>query len=426
VAFGFLESKVIKITALGLASWASASAYTETVRFLKDDRRGHYRLEDAEGQFARNNIVRGYGVLQRVMDGTYVPRGTEADHSRDMAALMWALYDSSVHAGKPYEQGSFVVEDRDGRLFGFLSRCPGASLRISSHLKSATRITGAGHYGIDMLGSYRPGDSGWEPSLYGYEQKVLPARKGTVLFIPLFKDEAIGLDRQYVFIKMEDHGLQTWSGWAMHGWDFVAGTVLGMKGPSKDFTRKERVDPALAASYEKILRHLPPELKGASALQAKGLGVRAMLAQAKAMEGKVQGPAMEAIEEFRGKVKAKGYDHEAVRTGDEIIFSHEELREAVTAHWARVGSERYFEMLNGVPEGNESLEAVFREVNEAQAPLQEGNDGWQMVAKDDMEVLPGDPEGEGDGFEEAQAEKPAPDSRKGWAGSLWGLLSWAP
>lgn len=314
---------------------APAFAHDGALAFLSHPDRGRYQLNVDEG-FAGENIQRGYGLLREILDGEYDLLTDRRTDGLDVVAVLWSLYDAAARKGQAYEQGSFMVEDRDGYLFQFLAGNHEAGQRHSSHLHRASRITQAGHFGIDILGAYEPNARVWTPHSEERpnfaQQNILPARKGTVLFIPMAADPRIGLAARHVFIKMEDHGLRTWHGYLNHAWDFVTGTLLKLNAGGEG-ARKERIDPEFTGAYRRMVDALQDGHRARLHPHAAELGLRVMRAQAAAVLAMPAGErAHLEAGAFLALVEARGLDHLDVRTGSEVVFSENELRQAAAAH----------------------------------------------------------------------------------------------
>ena len=313
-------------------------AMADAVTYLNRSVAPKYKLEMNEATFAQNNIDKGYGILNRVMNGQYDYLTHQETDATDVVAVMWALFDAGVAKGQGYEQGSFVVEDSNWHLYHFLRGNQEAASRHSSHLSRATRLTNAGHYGIDILGSYQAGSPDWAPystlNPAYVQQNILPARKGTILFIPMQAGANVGLANNQIFIKMEDHGMKTWHGWAHHAWDFVTGTCLGLGVDPNEAARKERVDKHIASLYQSMLKTLPNAQVTAHTTHAKDLGVRVMVAEAGRLRTVAQGnPGFTgALAAFEAAVAAKNYDNLGMRTGDEVIFTQAQLQLRIDHH----------------------------------------------------------------------------------------------
>jgi hypothetical protein len=324
------------ILAVLLTGGSATGFAVDTVEYLSTVRNASYRLEPNEFGFARENIARGYQVLDRVLDGCHSVLGEAETDATDTVAVMWALFDAACAKDQGYEQGSYVVEDRHGYLLQFLKGNHGTYGRISTHLKEPSRLTQAGHYGIDVLGDYQAGEGSWRPYAASnpafVQQNILPARKGTILFIPMAADPSIGLHTQHIFIKTEDHGMRTWSGYLHHGWDLVAGRVgklLGLQ--TEEVARKERIDDHLAAAWAEVQVRVPRNEATRLSRNAHKIGVRVMVAEARRLQGK--DPELDlAIHNFQGLVASRNYDFLDVRTGDEVIFSEIDLRQAMVPH----------------------------------------------------------------------------------------------
>jgi hypothetical protein len=313
-------------------------AMADAVTYLNQSVAPKYKLEMNEATFAQNNIDKGYGVLNKVMNGQYDYLSNQDNDATDVVAVMWALFDAGVAKGQGYEQGSFVVEDSNWYLYNFLRGNQEAASRHSSHLGRATKLTNAGHYGIDILGSYQAGASDWTPystlNPSYVQQNILPAKKGTILFIPMQAGQNVGLTTNQIFIKMEDHGMKTWSGWAHHAWDFVTGTCLGLGVDPNEAARKERVDKNIASLYLKVVKTLTNAQVTAHTTNAKELGVRVMVAEANRLSTVAQdNPGFtQALAAFTAAVDAKNYDNLGMRTGDEVIFTQAELQRSIDRH----------------------------------------------------------------------------------------------
>ena len=307
----------------------------KTLSFLNNKVSPKYRLKVEENVFAENNIRRGYQLLGQIWSGTYSRQDDGSSDGQDVVAVMWALFNAAVEKGDGYEQGSFVVEDRNRHLFEFLSKNKECGARHSSHLHAASALTGAEHYGIDILGSYQSGAASWSPYSVTNpdysQQNILPARKGTILFIEMPGDSRIGLDTNQVFIKMEDHGLKTWYGYGNHAYDFVSGTLLKLGASPSYLTRKERIDPEIVKAYKNVIAHFPSELKTKNIhitvnKQAASMGVRVMFSEvnrlrlldSKNLEFK------QSMYLFFKAIARKNYDNINMRTGDEVIFAEKE------------------------------------------------------------------------------------------------------
>ena len=170
-------------------------------------------------------------------------------------AIIWALYGIAGNDLKKgfFTEGTFVVEDKDHRLFNFLRSVPGAYKRISSHFKDYKTQ----HYGLDI------------PNLPCLKQHIL------------FGQTAQG----YMFIKPENHGIGTLGDALMHGQEFVVAqarkqpylrSLLGLT--SDDETpgfRKERIQQDILRTYNLLLQRLEPDRGTVQLLtdQAKRFGL---------------------------------------------------------------------------------------------------------------------------------------------------------
>lgn len=317
-----------------LLTAGTAARSESALEFLAQPARGAYRLNVDEG-FARDNVAQGYGLLREILDGDYDLLTDPRTAGLDVVAVMWGLYDAAARKGQAYDQGSFMVEDRHGRLTQFLLVNDQAAPRHSSHLRRATRLTGQGHYGIDILGAYDAGARLWNPFTDQHpafqQLNILPARKGTLLVIPMPADARIGLETRHVFIKMEDHGLRTWNGWFNHALDFLTRTLLGWE--EVGVSRKERVHPRFTRAYAAMAAALPQGQRDRLNPDAPELGLRVMRAQAEAVAGMPAGAEARCRAlDFLRLVDGENLDHLNVRTGHEVVLSESELRGAMGIH----------------------------------------------------------------------------------------------
>jgi hypothetical protein len=349
-----------KTAALALAVMAGPVLTAQSaVEFLDQPARGPYRLNVDEA-FARHNVQRGYGLLREILDGDYdlLAADRQAD-GLDVVAVLWALYDAAARKGQAYDQGSFMVEDPRGYLVQFLLGNNRATVRRSSHLKRATRLANLNHYGIDILGGAPSGGREWTP--YGgdpahfRQQNILPAQKGTILFVPLpadrprstnpageadrpgganavaatAEDRRLGLRTAHVFIKMEDNGLQTWSGYLNHALDFVSGEARKLVSwGGGGVERKERVAEDLTDLYDRMMAslHVPANVERVA--HARELGLRTMKTQAEIVQRTVPDGTTAQVLASRFLDRLGGLDHQDVRSGYEVVFSEAELRAA--------------------------------------------------------------------------------------------------
>jgi len=312
--------------------WATATA--DTAAYLTRCVGAPYRLRPEEIPFAHENVRLGYRILGQVLAGTYLYYPDPGLSEAHTAAVAWALFDAAVAKGQGFEQGAFVVEDPDGRLFSFFRDNERSYQRLSSHLKPMTRRTGVGHHGLDMRGA-RPAGLPAHPD--AGEHALLPARKRTLLFIPMLPGPGTGLERRHLFLKLEDHGLEGLGAFIRHGFDYLHTTVMGFGSTPPERARKERVDPALARAYRRLLDHISAPGRAhltPASYGAAELGVRAMVAEWQRLKPVIQeDPALFDLgRAFAGALAHKRYDHLDVRTGDEVIFSRAELGAAVETH----------------------------------------------------------------------------------------------
>lgn len=150
---------------------------------------------------------------------------------KNMAAIMYFLHAKAREKGQQFEEGSFILEDPDGKLSTWIQSLDGCNPRISSHMKEYNTQ----NYGIDVKG-------------------LLPWNDlNTVLVIP-FKHANTG--KTCLFLKPEKAGTET-------AWDNVLHTIhfieaqarkLQTGGDDRPEWRKERVPDEIVTVFLEIIR----------------------------------------------------------------------------------------------------------------------------------------------------------------------------
>ena len=253
-----------------------------------------------------------------------LPFGQELE---PILSLIWYFYMKAYEKGQAFEQGAFMIEDPDDRLYDLLMRYAQkknndiktmapvkissnkyAYKRLSSHLKHSRSEDDPAHYGIDI----RLADNA-RPVPY------LPTLKKHLLF---GKVKLPYSEKKLLFIKPEDAGLYYADGALDHGLDFVIS--LGRKTAPSLFGsddearyRKERIPKEIVSAIKK---HLPREKDLLTAVQKYGIQAW----------HKVVNPNDFSDPKnlyYNGLIGSgnKGYDHPAIRHGREVILTREEF-----------------------------------------------------------------------------------------------------
>ncbi|GEM_PF-6560672 len=152
----------------------------------------------------------------------------------NMGYIIWTLYGIAGQLNKGYfTEGTFVIEDKDLRLFKLMRDSGYAYKRISSHFKAYKTQ----HYGMDI--------------------ENLPCGKHHILFGELANGR--------IFIKPENHGLSGIQDTLEHGKEYVVAQarkiesiryLFNMLSDQDPSFKKERISPELLAQFEKLLKEI--------------------------------------------------------------------------------------------------------------------------------------------------------------------------
>lgn len=310
---------------INIQSLTSEQIQSEQTHNDDDYDKVDYRLPSLQKTFVRSNaqtnddeamiasrINTGKRVLNTLFNTTHEVKNTP----QDAQAIIWALFSLAEEKEQAFQEGIFVVEDPERRLFKYLTGQGGAYNRISTHYKKFKDASQ--EYGADV----------------SYEGKFeLPEGKGTMLVGYL-------ADRGVVYIKPENYGLGTWYNWTMHAVETV-GSVARKVAPSvfgsndQHGFRKEHIPADVLKMWNNTVTTLQQsefitqdEAQEAAAL-GKKYGICAMYNRLNAwrmQEGKEVAPEVQsAIQSV--DTMLKGYDNKAIRQGNEVIFTLAELQE---------------------------------------------------------------------------------------------------
>lgn len=169
-----------------------------TVNFSGESLAGMIRsLPRLDRASARENLsailearmLNGADLLSALHNGEELP----CPKAQDVADLTLFLEARALTSGNGFAEGSFSIEDADGRLAAFLNRCPEKYQRGSSHLNDTqgAQIDGHrnNHRGIDMPGGMGGILNGHATVLFG----AIPGGEG-------------GTPARRLFFKPESHG----------------------------------------------------------------------------------------------------------------------------------------------------------------------------------------------------------------------------
>lgn len=196
----------------------------------------------------------GKQIYEQILDGRLatVPKNQAAHWA---GALTWYLMKQAHDQEEGFTNGSFILQDKDERIFKFLHGLSGTYNRISSHLKGRSDEQ---HRGIDVPHGFLP--NGCEHLLFF--RTTLPNRE------------------EATFIKPEDHGtsLTNVRHLVCHGLGFVQ-SVAKKQLPSvfgsddSEGFRKERVPAATLAAFRVLIQNKSPEERTKLMADAKLWGI---------------------------------------------------------------------------------------------------------------------------------------------------------
>jgi hypothetical protein len=250
-----------------------------------------------------------------------------------VASIVNYLFEEAQKKGQELTEGTFMIEDPDGRFFSFLKNLGGSYQRISSH---AIGKPMSQHYGFDL-------PQGW----------IKHSGKKHILF---FSTEMEG--KQKLFLKPENYGTKEWEDFLAHGVEYLEslakrkGLIASVPDPSQNH-RKERtqyLEPAISKACHTCIaliadgNRTEQPAQGESTLDGEGtsgfclvedgnklqeqfekLGISCLtnlLSNEKIEPSKELKTALEALEK---EIKKENLDHLDQRVAKEVIFTKEEL-----------------------------------------------------------------------------------------------------
>ncbi|MFT4554189.1 MAG: hypothetical protein ACI9S8_002835 [Chlamydiales bacterium] len=269
--------------------------------------------------------VKGKHILKALLDRAKVD--LETNPSESVAAIVWALMYDAVKSGKGFEEGTWDVPDTgDFDLFNFLRSQEGAHSRLSSHYKG--RVTEEGHFGLDL---YKRDAEG---NFIGY---LLPASKQTIVFAKIRSQD--GENRFY--LKPENFGVQTWSHWLAHAYEYIATRPAHFWGDTKgEGFRKEHLPREIKAKFQEIFSQLKEAVPSdcgedvQANLPVFGIGFIYRFLQSASSNAEIQEKSPDlhfAICAFMQELLDKYEDSVEGRMGEEVFC---------TSHW--LGDQRAF------------------------------------------------------------------------------------
>lgn len=263
-------------------------------------------------------------------------QASQAEHLNAITAVMWFLYAHGLLRGQEFKEGNIIIEDPGFKFLDFflqyakrvnpeiygtikdhpahVSNNPFAYPRESSHFKKQQNEFR--QYGIDVrFDASAP------------TQKLMPPDKTTLLFGVADKQ------KERIFLKPENYGLFIGDGALGHVSEYVTSLLrkkpearaMGLVKESDDDPsyRKERIPAEFLSDFAHALEksNLPEEQKNELLLLAKEEGIKSLYLKPDLIRGT-------PLEELAKRYDKK-YDHAQIRSGRELIVTHQELKNSL-------------------------------------------------------------------------------------------------
>ena len=262
----------------------------------------------------------GYTLLHALLErkhGQPVPAAT-ADN---LGLIIWFLRAKAEKKGQGFERGSFVVEDPNGHLWAWIQQIPGLYNRGIGVGSKRTR-------GSSHLREYHP-------TSYGVDTNNVPwAEMHTLLLIP-FTHAATGTP--YLFLKPETAGTATVGARAEHMVQYAKSRHRGHEAIRQ---RREDTPRDLVNAFSNVIERAKIMCNLHSSCTRENADARIAALDQALKEGKKWGMwKMRTIignfspqenEDAKHEINAfntvcNQYDHMALRRGEEVIFTSDEL-----------------------------------------------------------------------------------------------------
>lgn len=247
---------------------------------------------------ARELINKGRELYLAIQQGK--AQGTEDD----LLNLTWFLMYKSIQKKQGYEEGTFVIEDPEQKVYKFLLASTGEKGN-KVYSRKSTHYVGrspSSHFGLDI---FRP---------------EMPAQKRTLLFA-MVKNH--GSNEEVLFIKPENYSAKlTYFLEALwHGGEMLIAQRNKLFYPGMDDQenmRKERIPVDVADRFAELVDKAPN--KKAILAEAKKYGIAYMLAFVKNPVNNIPPNSLDDI------IPADRFDHLDKRTGREVYLDVAELQ----------------------------------------------------------------------------------------------------
>ncbi|BDC34922.1 hypothetical protein Noda2021_08800 [Candidatus Dependentiae bacterium Noda2021] len=308
--------------------------------------------------FAIKNIIEGgdylYQILYNNLEKT-IPVKTQEEYLNSIISVIWSLYGSALTKQQGFTEGTFVIQDTDFKLYNFLmgyvkkvnpqitgtitdpastsSNNPFAYSRISSHYKDEQKKFR--QYGIDVR--YDKNSAALA---------LLPIGKRHIVFGKIEDAQ----NRNLIYIKPENYGIYSTYEKAMHGKEFVQAQSVKMLPKFKNLLRedifntlqeyigtdddelfrKERVPQDFIVKFSEAIKPFctTPQERKEYLTQAAKQGIKVSVSR----------KMPKNIIEQLGREFDALYDYTDLRSGREVILTHDELGYSLYYHLLLTGN----------------------------------------------------------------------------------------
>jgi hypothetical protein len=331
----------------------------------KNSAQYHQEILKWQDQLFPDRIKKGQEIACNILRGQADPttRIQQDSYLQNIISLMWFLYSRAMAKNQAFEEGTFIIQDEQHRLYDYLmnfvklanptikelfaedsekniSQNQYAYSRASSHFKREQKSTtyNGRHYGIDIR--FTKAGSGFAA------QALLPAQKSHILFGKIANN--------LIFIKFENVGIALQSA-VYHGAEFVTaqarkqnqvlseskyfeGTILQPITDSVQYRLGSDDDPnyrkehptrefVTACREAALAERLSPEQMESFMELAKEEGIHGILAKIdEELTKKPDSATWEQLKDYINKLETKdGLDHQDIRYGREVILIPQDI-----------------------------------------------------------------------------------------------------
>ena len=211
----------------------------------------------------QEKITNGERLLHQIENGN----APQVCSLKDMTDVMTYLQAKAQSGHGNFHEGSMSIPDPGNRIKNFLDTCPDAYQRKSSHVGEFQNQANAEgtHRGIDAYGRTRNTD------------EMLPNNMKTVMYGTLSQSQAMKMNEQRLWMKMEPHGAWAFSPKVndpngprrsanAHDGKAAVGhslSFLETRGQgSKQGTRKERIPDDIKDAWKELQKEARQEVRG--------------------------------------------------------------------------------------------------------------------------------------------------------------------